>query len=154
VKAFTTLRDTNHRLRCARNSLRGDVAKLGTLGSGNHYLEVQRVARIFHPEPARAFGLKVNDIVVSIHCRSRGLGHQVGTDYLKTMVSEGYQPIPDRELACAPIRSKLGKAILLRELARWGSAPCVRPQIVRWLTGRSSRIWRGPRLPKCFPKSG
>jgi tRNA-splicing ligase RtcB len=53
--------------------------ELGTLGSGNHYLEVQRVARIFDPEPARAFGLEVNDIVVSIHCGSRGLGHQVGT---------------------------------------------------------------------------
>ena len=86
--------------------------ELGTLGSGNHYLEVQRVARIFDPEPARAFGLEVNDIVVSIHCGSRGLGHQVGTDYLKTMVSEGYQPIPDRELACAPIRSKLGESYL------------------------------------------
>jgi len=86
--------------------------EMGTLGSGNHYLEVQRVADIFDSESARAFGLQVNNIVVSIHCGSRGLGHQVGTDYLKSMLSEGYKPIPDRELACAPIRSKLGQEYL------------------------------------------
>lgn len=57
-------------------------------------------------------GLKQSDIVVSIHCGSRGLGHQVGTDFLKTMVIEGYMPIPDRELACAPIRSGLGQQYL------------------------------------------
>jgi tRNA-splicing ligase RtcB (3'-phosphate/5'-hydroxy nucleic acid ligase) len=86
--------------------------EMGTLGSGNHYLEVQRVAQIFDSSAARAFGLDQDDIVVSIHCGSRGLGHQVGTDYLKTMVSDGYRPIPDRELACAPIRSELGQNYL------------------------------------------
>jgi len=86
--------------------------EMGTLGSGNHYLEVQRVAEIFDSTSAAAFGLKVNDIVLSIHCGSRGLGHQVGTDYLKTMVIDGYRPIPDRELACAPIWSELGQHYL------------------------------------------
>jgi len=86
--------------------------EMGTLGSGNHYLEVQRVAEIFDSQSAAAFGLQQNDIVVSIHCGSRGLGHQVGTDYLKSMVIEGYRPIPDRELACAPIRSELGQRYL------------------------------------------
>jgi tRNA-splicing ligase RtcB len=86
--------------------------EMGTLGSGNHYLEVQRVAEIFDSWTAPVLGLQQDDIVVSIHCGSRGLGHQVGTDYLKSMVIEGYQPIPDRELACAPIRSELGQHYL------------------------------------------
>jgi len=83
--------------------------EMGTLGSGNHYLEVQRIAQIYDAATATAFGLRQDEVVVSIHCGSRGLGHQIGTDYLKTMVIEGYRPIPDRELACAPIDSELGQ---------------------------------------------
>ena len=83
--------------------------EMGTLGSGNHYLEIQRVAEVFDSATAAVFGLRLNDIVVSIHCGSRGLGHQVGTDYLKAMVIDGYRPIPDRELACASIHSELGQ---------------------------------------------
>ena len=86
--------------------------EMGTLGSGNHYLEVRRVAEIFDTATAATFGLQFNGIVLSIHCGSRGLGHQVGTDYLKNMVIEGYRPIADRELACAPIRSELGQRYL------------------------------------------
>jgi tRNA-splicing ligase RtcB (3'-phosphate/5'-hydroxy nucleic acid ligase) len=86
--------------------------EMGTLGSGNHYLEVQRVAEIFDTAAAAALGLRQNEAVVSIHCGSRGLGHQIGTDYLKTMVVQGYRPLPDRELACAPIRSELGQRYL------------------------------------------
>jgi len=86
--------------------------EMGTLGSGNHYLEVQRVDRIFDAATAAAFDLQQEDIVISIHCGSRGLGHQIGTDYLKAMVVKGYRPIPDRELACAPIYSELGQHYL------------------------------------------
>lgn len=86
--------------------------EMGTLGSGNHYLEVQRVAEVFDSGTAAAFGLHQDDIVVSIHCGSRGLGHQIGTDYLKSMVTDGYRPIPDRELACAAIHSNLGQHYL------------------------------------------
>ncbi|PRP92628.1 RNA-splicing ligase RtcB [Enhygromyxa salina] len=90
-------------------------SELGTLGSGNLYLEVQRVAEIFAPELAAAFGLVVDQVVVSIHCGSRGLGHQIGTDYLGEMVraAEGYGlDLPDKELACAPIASALGQRYL------------------------------------------
>ncbi|MBC7173635.1 MAG: RtcB family protein, partial [Polyangiaceae bacterium] len=89
--------------------------EMGTLGSGNHYLEVQRVSQIFAPEVAMAFGIAVDDIVVSIHCGSRGLGHQIGTDYLRDMARAAEQhglTLPDRELACAPIRSALGERYL------------------------------------------
>lgn len=89
--------------------------ELGTLGSGNHYLEVQYVAEIFAADAAAALRLKPNDVVVSIHCGSRGLGHQIGTEYLKEMASAARRygiDLPDRELACAPIHSELGERYL------------------------------------------
>ena len=89
--------------------------EMGTLGSGNHYLEIQEVTDVYAPEIAAAFGVKQGDIVVSIHCGSRGLGHQIGTEFLKRMViaAPGYGiALPDRELACAPINSPLGQDYL------------------------------------------
>ena len=89
--------------------------EMGTLGSGNHYLEVQRVAAVFDTRVAGAFGLRENDLVVSIHCGSRGLGHQVGTDFLRRMAIAAPRyglDLPDRELASAPIDSPTGRAYL------------------------------------------
>jgi tRNA-splicing ligase RtcB len=96
----------------ARNRQRGEM---GTLGSGNHYLEVQQVVEIFDADAAAAFGLAVDDAVVTIHCGSRGLGHQIGTDYLREMersAPEHGLRLSDRELACAPLRSDLGRRYL------------------------------------------
>ena len=90
-------------------------AEMGTLGSGNHYLEVQRVAELHDRDVAAAFGLREDEIVVTIHCGSRGLGHQIGTEYMRDMVieAEGHGlSLPDRELAAAPIRSPLGERYL------------------------------------------
>lgn len=89
--------------------------EMGTLGSGNHYLEVQRVTQVFDAEAASIFGLHEGDIVVSIHCGSRGLGHQIGTEFLKSMVTTAaghHIDLPDRELACAPINSEVGQDYL------------------------------------------
>ncbi len=89
--------------------------EMGTLGSGNHYLEVQRVAAIYEPEIAKQFELAKDDVLISIHCGSRGLGHQIGTDYLREMLVSAPEfgiDLPDRELACAPIRSELGQRYL------------------------------------------
>ena len=89
--------------------------EMGTLGSGNHYLEVQEVTAVYHEEIAKAFGLARGDIVVMIHCGSRGLGHQIGTEYLKSMAIAAGQygiVLPDRELACAPINSEVGEDYL------------------------------------------
>jgi tRNA-splicing ligase RtcB len=89
--------------------------EMGTLGSGNHYLEVQHVVRVHDPAIAASYGLSEGDVVVSIHCGSRGLGHQIGTDYLKEMVLAAPRhgiDLPDRELACAPLDSDLGRAYL------------------------------------------
>ncbi len=89
--------------------------EMGTLGSGNHYLEAQRVAAIHDAAAARAFGIAVDDVVVSLHCGSRGLGHQIGTEFLREMAltagAAGIE-LPDRELACAPLRSATGERYL------------------------------------------
>ncbi|MFV0820140.1 RtcB family protein [Legionella micdadei] len=90
-------------------------AEMGTLGSGNHYLEIQEVTEIYYPKAATAFGLTKGGIVVSIHCGSRGLGHQIGTDYLRSMTIYAERrgiKLADRELACAPIKSTLGEDYL------------------------------------------
>jgi tRNA-splicing ligase RtcB len=86
--------------------------EMGTLGSGNHYLEVQVVTDIYDEKTAQAMGLRKDDVVISVHCGSRGLGHQIGTDYLKSLAFtlQKYNiSIKDRELACAPINSPEGK---------------------------------------------
>ena len=84
--------------------------EMGTLGSGNHYLEIQEIKEIYDEKAARAFGLKKGEIVVSIHCGSRGLGHQTASEYSKKMI--GLLSVQDRELASAPIRSEIGQAYL------------------------------------------
>jgi tRNA-splicing ligase RtcB len=89
--------------------------EMGTLGSGNHYLEVQVVKVIYDEKAANAYGLRQNDVMVSIHCGSRGLGHQIGTEYLRDMAIDAVHhgiTLPDRELACAPIGSKVGQNYL------------------------------------------
>ena len=89
--------------------------QLGTLGSGNHFVEVQRVDRVFDAAVAEAFGLREGQATVLIHSGSRGLGHQVCTDYVRLMDSVMARygiVVPDRQLACAPQSSPEGRAYL------------------------------------------
>lgn len=89
--------------------------EMGTLGSGNHYLEVQVVEKILDNKAAQAYGLMEGQVLVSIHCGSRGLGHQIGTDYLISLAKAANRlglHLPDRELACAPIQSPEGQQYL------------------------------------------
>ena len=89
--------------------------EMGTLGSGNHYLEVQAVAEILDEAVAKRYGLAADDVVVTIHCGSRGLGHQIGTEFLRDMAITAKDHgivLPDRELACAPIKSEVGQQYL------------------------------------------
>ncbi len=112
--------------------------EMGTLGSGNHYLEVQEVQEIRAPEIADAFGLALGDVVVSIHCGSRGLGHQIGTEYLREMAVAATElgiRLPDRELACAPIGSDVGQRYLGAMRAAINCALANR-QIITHLTRR------------------
>lgn len=92
---------------------RRQAEEMGTLGSGNHYMEVQRVAEVFDTAAAAAYGLKLDDVVVSLHCGSRGLGHQVATDYARLMLAAAARHgivLAERELACAPLTSAEGRA--------------------------------------------
>jgi tRNA-splicing ligase RtcB len=86
--------------------------QLGTLGSGNHFVEIGYVSEVFDAETAQAFGLFENQITVTVHTGSRGFGHQVCDDYIKAFKRSRYSreiPLPDPQLCCAPIRSEEGK---------------------------------------------
>jgi len=90
-------------------------AEMGTLGSGNHYLEIQHVTEVYDSEVAAVFGVERGDVLATIHCGSRGLGHQIGTEYLRSMAISAKEygiHLPDRELACAPIDSPIGRSYL------------------------------------------
>lgn len=130
--------------------------EMGTLGSGNHYLEVQVVAEIFDHEAAAAYGLRRDDVVVSIHCGSRGLGHQIGTDYLREMAIAAPRygiALPDRELACAPLASPLGQRYLAAMRAGINCALANR-QILTHLTREVfAELFPGTTLPLLYDVS-
>lgn len=91
------------------------ASQLGTLGSGNHFAEVQRVSEIYDEAAARAFGLEKGTLAVMIHSGSRGLGHQVCTEHIKVMMKAGPRygiELPDKQLCCAPLTSPEGKDYL------------------------------------------
>ena len=86
--------------------------QLGTLGAGNHFIDVQEINEIYEEETAKIFGLKKGRMAVMIHTGSRGLGHQTASDYVKIIEKEfpeKMKELPDRELACAPLNSETGK---------------------------------------------
>jgi len=103
----------------SETAIKRERGQVGTLGSGNHYLEVQWVDQIMDEQAAAAFGLEKDQIVIAIHCGSRALGHQIGTDYLKILADavRKYQlkirgkliTEVERELVCAPIESEEGQ---------------------------------------------
>lgn len=99
----------------SQHAIERGVDQVGTLGSGNHFLEVDVVEEIFQPQAAELFGLFKGQLVILIHTGSRGLGYQICDDYLKVLVKASDQygfKLPDRQLACAPINSKEGKDYL------------------------------------------
>lgn len=130
--------------------------EMGTLGSGNHYLEVQVVAEIFDAAAAGAYGLAAGDVVVSIHCGSRGLGHQIGTDYLREMVIAAPAAgiaLPDRELACAPLKSALGRRYLGAMRAGINCALANRQILTHLARAAFAEIFPGVQLPLLYDVS-
>lgn len=111
--------------------------QLGSLGAGNHFLEIQKVAEIFDPVAARTFGIKnEGQIMVMIHTGSRGFGHQVCTDHLRVLeqaVKKYNIWLPDRQLACAPVTSKEGQDYLKAMACAANFAWCNRQMIVHWV---------------------
>ncbi len=98
---------------CSRRAKERGKTQLGTLGAGNHFAEVDEVAEIFDAEAAQAMGLFPGQVVVQIHCGSRGFGHQVCTDYVDSFQKVVHRygiVLPDRQLVCAPFDSAEGRA--------------------------------------------
>ena len=121
IKSDLEFIEENGKIKGANPENVSDLAKkrqfkqIGTLGSGNHYLEVQYVDEIFDPKAAEIFGLEKGQILISLHCGSRALGHQIGTDYLKKLYDTSIKykiPIREKELVCAPFESPEGKEYL------------------------------------------
>ncbi len=130
--------------------------EMGTLGSGNHYLEVQEVTAVYDEAIAAAFGLKRGDIVTMIHCGSRGLGHQIGTEYLKRMAIAAPQHgivLPDRELACAPINSELGQDYLGAMRAGINCALANRQILTHLVRKVFADVMPQARLPRLYDES-
>ncbi|MFL6712130.1 MAG: RtcB family protein [Sulfurifustis sp.] len=130
--------------------------EMGTLGSGNHYLEVQRVAEIYDSTIASAFGLRENEVVISIHCGSRGMGHQIGSEFLKKMaIAAGAHGIslPDRELACAPINSRIGQEYLGAMRAGINCALANRQILTHLLREAFAHVLPDARLPLLYDVS-
>ena len=120
------------------------LPQIGTLGSGNHFLEVQYVETVFEPEIAQAMGLYKGEVVVLIHSGSRGFGHQVCTDYLRDMGSAMKRygiELPDRQLACVPVNSKEGQDYLGAMRAAANFAWANRQGITHFTRGAFKRIF-------------
>lgn len=113
------------------------IPQLGTLGSGNHFLEVDMVQEIYQPQVAQVMGIReVGQVMVLIHTGSRGLGHQVCTDYVRTMGEAARRygiELPDRQLACAPIESPEGQAYLTAMACAANYAWANRQCITHWV---------------------
>lgn len=122
------------------------MPQLGSLGSGNHFLEVQRVEKIYNPEVAKAFGIESEDqITVMIHTGSRGFGHQVCSDYLRAMEHEFTDIIaklPDRELVYAPAGTEMARKYLAAMSAAANFAWCNRQMIVHWVRESFERVFK------------
>ncbi|MBI4303154.1 MAG: RtcB family protein [Chloroflexi bacterium] len=127
--------------------------QLGTLGSGNHFLEVAVVDEIAEPEIADALGInKIGQVVLMIHCGSRGLGHQTADDYIKEMVNamKKYEiELPDRQLACSPIKSPEGQAYHAAMKCAANFAWANRQCITHWVRESFCRV-----LGKCEEDAG
>jgi tRNA-splicing ligase RtcB len=113
------------------------MSQVGSLGAGNHFLEIQKVTEIFDSDAAKVFGVKeIGQITVMIHTGSRGFGHQVCTDHLRVLeqaVRKYNIQLPDRQLACAPINSKEGQSYLNAMACAANFAWANRQLIVHWI---------------------
>jgi tRNA-splicing ligase RtcB len=119
--------------------------QLGTLGAGNHFLEIQRVVQVYDPAAAAAFGIRKGQIVVMIHSGSRGLGYQVCEDYVDVMLRSmsGYGiTVPDRQLACCPIDSKEGRDYLAAMACAANYAWANRQCLMHWVREAFEQVFK------------
>lgn len=121
------------------------LTQIGTLGSGNHFLEIQKVDKIFNQKTAKAFGIEhEGQVTVMIHCGSRGYGHQVCSDYLRVMehaVQKYKINLPDRELACAPGNSQEARDYIEAMACAVNYAFCNRQAIMHWVRQSFQQVY-------------
>jgi tRNA-splicing ligase RtcB len=126
----------------SERALERGIPQLGTLGAGNHFLEIQKVLEIFDEAAARAFGLSApGQVLVMVHCGSRGLGHQVASDFIETMENAfGVAGLPDRELVHAPFKSAEGQRYYRAMCAAVNYAFANRQMIAHWIRDVFARV--------------
>ncbi|MEO0254714.1 MAG: RtcB family protein [candidate division WOR-3 bacterium] len=120
------------------------MPQLGTLGSGNHFLELQVVEKIFDEESAKKMGLFLGQVCLMIHCGSRGFGHQIADDFIKIMLNAMRKyniDLPDKQLACAPINSKEAKDYIKAMTAAANFAWCNRQMIAHWVRESFEKVF-------------
>jgi tRNA-splicing ligase RtcB (3'-phosphate/5'-hydroxy nucleic acid ligase) len=130
--------------RVSRRAKERGTPQLGTLGSGNHFLEIAFVEHIYEEASAAAMGIdRVGQVMILIHCGSRGLGHQTADDYIKEMIGAMQQyriEVPDRQLTCAPVRSPQGQAYLAAMRCAANYAWANRQCIAHWVRESFCRV--------------
>jgi tRNA-splicing ligase RtcB len=126
----------------SKRAVERGIPQLGSLGAGNHFLEIQKVDKIYDEDIAKTFGIhSLGQILVMIHCGSRGLGHQVASDYIRAMENKyGTSGLPDRELINAPIRSQLGQEYYKSMSAAVNFAFANRHMIAHWVRDVFQRV--------------
>ncbi len=131
--------------KCSQKAFQRGRPQLGTLGAGNHFLEIQRTDEIYEPETAEKFGIREEgQITVMVHCGSRGFGHQVADEYIRVM--EGAMKkynisLPDRQLACAPLGTKEAEDYLQAMRCAVNYAFCNRQVITHWVRETFAQVF-------------
>ena len=126
----------------SERAIKRGIGQIGTLGAGNHFLEVQYIDEIFDEKIAKHLGISKGQVMIMIHCGSRGLGHQVASDYILSMEKEyGFKELPDRELINAPIKSKLGKDYFAAMSAAANFAFANKQLITHWVREEMKRFF-------------
>ena len=119
------------------------LGQVGSLGSGNHFIEIDAVEKVFDKEAAKAFGLFEDQITITVHCGSRGCGHQIATDHLQTMeqyIKKNRVELPDRQLACAPLSSAEGDSYYKAMSCGANYAWANRQMITHWVRQSFEKI--------------
>ena len=128
-------------------ALQRGMPQLGSLGAGYHFLEIQKIDQIFDEKIAKTFGINKDFVTIMVHCGSRGLGHQVASDYIKLMEDKyGFKDLPDRELINAPIQSELGQKYYSAMSAAVNYAFANRQLIMHWIRESFNKIFGNVKL--------
>ena len=126
----------------SKEALQRGLPQIGSLGSGNHFLEVDKISNIFDKDAAKTLGIDPECVTVLIHCGSRGLGHQVASDYIKLMENKvGTKHLPDRQLVNAPLSSDIGQDYFKAMCAAANFAFTNRQMIMHWTRETFEKIY-------------